>query len=248
MAASWSVAPSTESSTSTTTSARSIARFDCIALTRSTAPDRATLPGRRMPAVSTIRNCRFRHCISVSMASRVVPGMRTDQDALLAQHAVDERGLADVRPADNRHRRFVGALVARGFGISRLAGVHVRRDCVAGGLWLMRPETEEDLFEQVADSPAVLRGDLDHRVEAQPVELERPRLGPPVVGLVDRHHDRLARRRATPRPPPGRRAVRRRRRPPRTPRPRPPPMPGGPARTPCRAAGPRSPRTSRRCR
>ena len=75
IAASWSVAPSTASSTSTTTSARSIARFDCSTLTRSTAPDRATLPGRRMPAVSTIRNRRFRHCSTVSIASRVVPGM-----------------------------------------------------------------------------------------------------------------------------------------------------------------------------
>ncbi len=82
-----------------------MARRDCIALTRSTAPDRATLPGLRMPAVSTIRKRRLRHCSSVSMASRVVPGMVAHQHAFLAQQAIDQRRLADVGPADNRDRR-----------------------------------------------------------------------------------------------------------------------------------------------
>ncbi len=73
--ASWSVAPSTESTTSTATSAFSIARRAMTTATPSTWPARATRPGRRMPAVSRILNVRFCHLSTASTVSRVVPGM-----------------------------------------------------------------------------------------------------------------------------------------------------------------------------
>ena len=52
----------------------------------------------------------------------------------------------------------------------------------------------DDLVEQVPDALAVLGRDLDDRLEAELVELDRPAAGPLVVGLVDRHEDRHGRR------------------------------------------------------
>ena len=74
MAPSWSVGPASASITSTTTSARSMARLASITLSVSTCPDFDTAPGRRMPAVSTMRNCLRCHISSESTESRVVPG------------------------------------------------------------------------------------------------------------------------------------------------------------------------------
>src|SRR6185295_1639253 len=61
MVASWSVAPSTESITRMAISACSIARRAITTLTDSTWPARATRPGRRIPAVSMMRNRRLCH-------------------------------------------------------------------------------------------------------------------------------------------------------------------------------------------
>ena len=67
--------PLLASMTSATTSASTIARFAPRTLTISTGPPRATRPGRRIPAVSTIRKRRRCHASGESIASRVVPGM-----------------------------------------------------------------------------------------------------------------------------------------------------------------------------
>ena len=53
----------------------------------------------------------------------------------------------------------------------------------------------DDLVHQLADALPVLGADLDDRVEAEPVQLERPAARAPIVGLVDRQD-----RRRRPRP------------------------------------------------
>ena len=52
----------------------------------------------------------------------------------------------------------------------------------------------DDLVEEVAGPLSVLGGNLDHRLETQPIELERAIPGPLVVGLVDRNQHRHVRR------------------------------------------------------
>ena len=48
----------------------------------------------------------------------------------------------------------------------------------------------DDLVEQVANTVAVFGGDLDDRLEAELIELDRAAARPLVVGLVDRHQHR----------------------------------------------------------
>ncbi len=58
----------------------------------------------------------------------------------------------------------------------------------------LRRQAFDDLVEKVSRALAVLGGNLDDRLETQPIELEGAVLGAPVVGLVDGDEDRNIRR------------------------------------------------------
>ena len=64
-------------------------------------PAAATRPGRRMPAVSTMRNCRLCHCSTHVHRVARRAGHLAHHHPLFAQQPIDERRLADVRPADD---------------------------------------------------------------------------------------------------------------------------------------------------
>ena len=176
-------------------------------------PLRATRPGRRMPAVSTIRNVRL--CHLSTRIDRVArrPRHVADDRALFAQQPIEQRRLADVRPADDGDARSPAG-IARG-AVARRSG---RRAMISSS----RSPTPV----------AVLGGDLDHRLEARAGRTRRARprarlssvlLTAISTGAVDRPQ--------APRRSPGRPAralpARRRRRRPR----RPSRAPGGPAST-----------------
>ncbi len=121
------------------------------------------------------------------------PGHVADERPLFLQQPVDERGLADVRPPDDRDadlpfdlaRQLVAAPPAvLGLGLSVLRHRVVRPA-------RRRTQQDDDLVEQVTDSLAVLRGNLDHRLDPQLEELHRAVAGAAVVHLVHRHEDRL---------------------------------------------------------
>ena len=121
---------------------------------------------RRRPAVSISWNVRPSRSITVSIASRVVPGtsetiVRSDADELVV-----ERRLADVRAAEDRDADRV------------LADRLPRR---------LAREQVDDLVEQVAGVRAVQRRERERLAEAEPVELERERLLRRVVDLVREH-------------------------------------------------------------
>ena len=48
----------------------------------------------------------------------------------------------------------------------------------------------DDHLEQIADAVAMFGADLDHVLEAKPVQLQRTGAGAAIVGLVDRENDR----------------------------------------------------------
>ena len=98
------------------------------------------------------------------------PWHLADDGALLAQQLVEQGGLADVRPSDDRHR-----------GLLRL---------LRGSTVAVCREPGGDLVEEVADASAVFSRDFDHGIESQPVELERAAFRALVVGLVHGDHDR----------------------------------------------------------
>ena len=118
---------------------------------------------RRRPAVSTRMNVRPLCSSTVSVVSRVVPGTSCDDRALLAEQLVEERRLADVRPAEDRDadRVVVGHDAARDAG-----------------------QAVEHLVEQVAGVRAVQRRDRERVAEAEAVQLERERRLRRVVDLV----------------------------------------------------------------
>ena len=129
---------------------------------------------RRRPAVSTSTNVRSPRSSTVSIASRVVPGISETIEPLLAEQLVHEARLADVRPAEDRDAdralRQLRALLAS-----------------------VRVEVVDDLVEQVAGAVAVQAGDRDRVAEAELVQLERERLLLRVVDLVRDHEHRLLR-------------------------------------------------------
>ena len=171
MAASWSVAPTVASTTSTTTSASSMARSRQEHAERLRAAPRHA-PGLRMPAVSTMRtSCDA--SADASTASRVVPAPRAHHPLLAQQRSPGDLPAfgrptmaTDLSPANGRRGPLLRRRASR-----RGAGARRRR-----------------LTTSSSRSPtprAVLRPDLDDRVEPQLVELDGAVAGPPVVGLVD---------------------------------------------------------------
>ena len=89
---SWCDAPMVASMTSTATSARSSARRARIVACCSV--PRSVLDGRRSPAVSMKRTGPSGVSTTVSMASRVVPGMSCTMERSSPEEPVEERRLA----------------------------------------------------------------------------------------------------------------------------------------------------------
>ena len=106
------------------------------------------------------------------MVSRVVPGHVVHDRALLAEQLVEERRLADIRPAEDRD----ADRVVVGHDAARDAGQPV-----------------EHLVEQVAGVRAVQRRDRERVAEAEAVQLERERRLRRVVDLVREQQDILLR-------------------------------------------------------
>ena len=127
---------------------------------------------RRSPAVSTstkVVSPRLEHRVD-RVARR--PRHLRDDHPLLAEQRVQERRLADVRPAEDRD---ADRLVAD------------RRLSLAPG------QPRDDLVEQVAGAVAVERRERHRVAEAEPVELDRIEVAARVVDLVREHDHRLAR-------------------------------------------------------
>ena len=99
---------------------------------------------------------------------------RADQHAILTQEPVHQRRLADVWATHDGDTGFRRAL--------RLLRHRRRRR--------RRRQPCHHLVEQVSDALTMLGGDLDDRLEAEPAKLRDPLVGPMVVHLVDRQHDR----------------------------------------------------------
>ena len=198
--------PAAASSTSTTTSAREIARRASITLSASTCPDCATFPGRRMPAVSTMRNCRRCHISTASTASRVVPGI----SETIIRSSRSSRLTSDDLPAFGRPTIATAvSAVACSPGADRCerccSSSYRRRS-------RSRPRADagsrlHDLVEQIADALSVLGAHLDDRIEAELIQLERTVPRAPIVGLVDRENRRARWRCAPPRQSPDRQAT-----------------------------------------
>ena len=128
-------------------------------------------PARRMPAVSTMRNRR--RCHVSSGVDRVARRARhvADEHALFAQQPVDERRLADVRPADDGDGDS-RASAARRPALARRS----RSRPASSSASSPEPEPLDDFVEQFGDARAVLGRDLEHRLEAELKELHRRRL------------------------------------------------------------------------
>ena len=139
-------------------------------LTASSWPDRATRPGRRIPAVSTILKFRRCHVSIASTVSRVVPGMsltidRSSRSIRFSNDDLPTLGRPTMATA-------IGSVSA---GAPRLAA---------------RGQPADHFVEQIAGALAVLGGDLHDRLEAEPIELDRPAACALVVGLVNCHDHR----------------------------------------------------------
>ena len=128
----------------------------------------------------------------VSTASRVVPGI----SLTIIRSSRSNRLTSDDLPAFGRPTIATDDLGRTGPVIVAAAA---RRAVVVARLPARRPVARragtrcDDRVEQVADALAVLGRDLEHRVEAELIELERAGLGPLVVGLVDGEDDRPVR-------------------------------------------------------
>ena len=127
-------------------------------LTTSTFPPRPTRPGRRMPGrvddAEAAAMPRQQRVDRVARRARHV----ADQHALLPQQPVDQRRLADVRPADDGDARLSSGLRARRSGaaasmLDRCLAVPQPR---APG-----PQPLHDFIQQLRDPVPVLGGDLD---------------------------------------------------------------------------------------
>ena len=108
---------------------------------------------------------------------RVARGTRLVErdDALLAEQRIDERGLADVRPADDGNPDTPLAI-----------GLVV-------GIGVPRARCRERDVDQVADVFAVRRGNRQRLAQAELVELRNGSLGWKAFRLVDGEHDRPSR-------------------------------------------------------
>ncbi len=93
--------------TSATTSASAIASFASATLTISTFPPRAIRPGRRIPAVSTMRKCRRCHRSGASIASRVVPGMSLTSTRSSRSSRLTSDDFPTFGPPHDRDARFL---------------------------------------------------------------------------------------------------------------------------------------------
>jgi hypothetical protein len=89
---------------------------------------------------------------------------------LLAGKTIQETGLPDIRAAHD--------------GDARVGSVRL--------FFRRRRELRDDRIEKVARADALERRDGVQLPEPELIELRRLRLGPPRLGLVRRHHDRLA--------------------------------------------------------
>src|SRR5215813_3313129 len=198
IAASCSAAPVLASTTSTTTSASPMALFAPATLTISTVPPRDTRPGRRMPAVSTMRNRRRCQVNDASIASRVVPGMSLTS----TRSACNKRFTSEDLPTLGRPTmatvvsRCDSGLGTRGSLLedccSRLAESSASR-VPSPELRAASPEFVHNRIKQLCDSRPMLCRNLEDRVDPELVELHRCVPRPLVVGLVDRHEQRLPR-------------------------------------------------------
>ena len=148
-------------------------------LTDSMRPDRATRPGRRIPAVSTNRSRCPCQVIRASTASRVVPAT----------------SLTSTR--SSRTRRFTSDDLPT-FGRPTIATARSARSPggpashPAGRGPAPARQPRHDGVEQIADPEAVLGSDRHDRRDGQPMELLDALLRPAVVDLVHRQHDRTA--------------------------------------------------------
>ncbi len=118
-----------------------------------------------MPAVSTNFQVLPPSSISSSTGSRVVPATLVDDHPVLAGDLVQQRGLADVRAADQRDA-------------ARAA------DRVAEGLRGRLGQRVEDGVEQVAGAAAVQRGDRVRLAEAERPQRRGVGLAAGAVDLV----------------------------------------------------------------
>ena len=129
---------------------------------------------RRRPAVSTSTNVRSPRTSTVSIASRVVPGI-----------------------SETMTRSWPSSLLTRldlpTFGRPRIATRIASSGSSARARAAVRLEVVDDLVEQVAGAVAVQAGDRDRVAEPEPVQLERERLLARVVDLVRDHEHRLLR-------------------------------------------------------
>ncbi len=151
-----------------------------------------------------------------------------DDHPLLAEEAVDERGLAHIRPADDRkaHRVRVGLVVGGRAQIKQL----------------------DDPVEQVARAEALGGGDGERLAEAEAMELGGERQLGDAVALVRRHDHRQRASGAADPPSPRRRGAPRRARRPRAPPPARPRAPRAPGRGSSRRADLRLGSQPRPCR
>ena len=126
-----------------------------------------------MPAVSTNFQVIPPSSMSSSTGSRVVPDCVVDDDPVLLGDLVQERGLADVRAADEGD-------AAR--------AAHRGAEALRRGLG----QRLEDLVEQVAGAAAVQRRDRERLAEAERPQGRGVGLAGHAVDLVGGEHDGLA--------------------------------------------------------
>src|SRR5262249_12469828 len=114
------------------------------------------------------------------------------EHALFAQQAVDDRRLADVRPADDGHCDLVGFWIwdwgfgsILRFGRGALVNPYTRIPANPESQ-IPHPDRFPNPTQQIRHAGAVLRGDLDHGVESELIEIERRVARALVVGFVDR--------------------------------------------------------------
>ena len=116
-----------------------------------------------------------------------------DQHALFLQQPVQQRRLADVRPADDgdARSRVGGSRLGLEAGAARPCRSHPSSSRSSPKPWRLSRFT---ISSSRSPTPvSVLGGDLDDRLESELIELHRRRLRALVVGLVDREQHRHAR-------------------------------------------------------
>ena len=141
-----------------------------------------------------MRKRRRCHVSTASIASRVVPGMLADEHALFLQQPVEQRRLADVRPADDgdaRSRRQI-ALRAGGWSASTSLSRPARGPAGRPSPKPLSRQRLDDLVEQIARRPCRARRRSRRPARTRADRTPSPALRALVVGLVDGQHDRQA--------------------------------------------------------